>query len=423
VFGAFPAYHAASVDSQQTLVRGRATAFSAGSHRLRRGLMIAETALALILLAGAGLMIRTLQRASAVDAGFKPDHLVTAQFILNGEQWTDARQLRFRDDLLGRLRALPGVARAALTFALPIDGSQWNSIFIVSGKPVPERAQLPSAAFTPVSAEYFETVGMRLLRGRFFERRDGQSSPRVAVVNESFASRMWPGEDPIGRTLKQGWPEDKGDWREVIGVVADVKFNGITNETPLQVYLPLDQVSMRYLAIVARTASDADALMPSIESVVHDLDKDLPLYGKRTMDQILESSLARERMSTIVFMMFAAVAVALAAIGLYGVVSHSVTERTHEIGVRMALGADPRHVLALVVGQGVMTAVAGIAIGLAGALALSRTIEGLLFGVQSTDPLTFAAVAALLLGVALTACAVPAWRATRVDPTRALRAE
>jgi putative ABC transport system permease protein len=423
VFGAFPAYHAASVDSQQALVRGRAAAFNAGSHRLRRGLMIAETALALILLAGAGLMIRTLQRATAVDTGFKPDHLVTAQFILNGEQWTNARQLGFRDELLGRLRAVPGVTRAALTFALPIDGSQWNSIFIVSGKPVPERAQLPSAAFTPVSTEYFETVGMRLLRGRYFERRDGDSSPRVAVVNESFANRMWPGEDPLGRTLKQGWPEDKGDWREVIGVVADVKFNGITSETPLQVYLPLDQVSMTYLAIVARTSADADALMPSIESIVHDLDRDLPLYGKRTMDQILEGSLARERMSTIVFMMFAAVAVALAAIGLYGVVSHSVTERTHEIGIRMALGADPRHVLTLVVGQGVITAAAGIVIGLAGALALSRTIEGLLFGVQSTDPTTFAGVVALLLAVAFTACAIPAWRATRVDPTRALRAE
>ncbi|HEY7284993.1 MAG TPA: ABC transporter permease [Vicinamibacterales bacterium] len=423
VFGAFPAYQASSVDSQQTLVRGRANAFSAGSHRLRRGLMMAETALALILLVGAGLMIRTLQRATSVDTGFKPDHLVTAQFILNGEEWTDARQHGFRDTLLDRLRALPGVTRAALTFALPIDGSQWNSIFIVSGKPVPERAQLPSAAFTPVSTEYFETVGMRLLRGRYFERRDRESSSPVAVVNESFASRMWPGEDPIGRTLKQGWPEDKGDWREVIGVVADVKFNGITSETPLQVYLPLDQVSMRYLAIVARTASDAEALMPSIESVVHDLDTDLPLYGKRTMDQMLESSLARERMSTIVFMLFAAVAVALAAIGLYGVVSHSVTERTHEIGVRMALGADPRHVLALVVGQGLMTAVAGIVIGLVGALALSRTIEGLLFGVRSTDPVTFAGVAALLLGIALTACAVPGWRATRVDPTRALRAE
>jgi len=423
VFGAFPAYQASSVDSQQTLVRGRANAFSAGSHRLRRGLMMAETALALILLVGAGLMIRTLQRATSVDTGFKPDHLVTAQFILNGEEWTDARQHGFRDTLLDRLRALPGVTRAALTFALPIDGSQWNSVFIVSGKPVPERAQLPSAAFTPVSTDYFEAVGMRLLRGRYFERRDGESSPRVAVVNESFASRMWPGEDPIGRTLKQGWPEDKGDWREVVGVVADVKFNGITSETPLQAYLPLDQVSMRYLAIVARTSSDAEALMPSLESVVHDLDRDLPLYAKRTMDQILESSLARERMSTIVFMMFAVVAVALAAIGLYGVVSHSVTERTHEIGVRMALGADPRHVLALVVGQGLVTAAAGVAIGLAGALALSHTIEGLLFGVRSTDPATFAGVAALLLGIAVTACAIPAWRATRVDPTRALRAE
>ena len=423
VFGAFPAYQASSVDSQQTLVRGRANAFSAGSHRLRRGLMMAETALALILLVGAGLMIRTLQRATSVDTGFKPDHLVTAQFILNGEEWTDARQHGFRDTLLDRLRALPGVTRAALTFALPIDGSQWNSVFIVSGKPVPERAQLPSAAFTPVSTDHFEAVGMRLLRGRYFERRDGESSPRVAVVNESFASRMWPGEDPIGRTLKQGWPEDKGDWREVVGVVADVKFNGITSETPLQAYLPLDQVSMRYLAIVARTSSDAEALMPSLESVVHNLDRDLPLYAKRTMDQILESSLARERISTIVFMMFAVVAVALAAIGLYGVVSHSVTERTHEIGVRMALGADPRHVLALVVGQGLVTAAAGVAIGLAGALALSHTIEGLLFGVRSTDPATFAGVAALLLGIAVTACAIPAWRATRVDPTRALRAE
>jgi putative ABC transport system permease protein len=312
--------------------------------------MIAETALALILLVGAGLMIRTLQEAAAVDTGFQSDHLVTAQFILNGEQWTNARQRTFRDELLRRVRALPSVTRAALTFVLPIDGSQWNSIFIVSGKPVPERAQLPSSAFTPVSTEYFETVGMRLRRGRYFDRRDNESSPRVVVVNESFANRMWPGEDAIGRSVKQGWPEEQGDWREVVGVVADVKFNGVTADTPLQVYLPLDQVSMTYLAIVARSTANASSLMPDIESIVHDLDKDLPLYGRRTMDQILESSLARERMSMTVFMMFAGVALALASIGLYGVVSHSVTERTHEIGVRMALGADPRHVLALVVG-------------------------------------------------------------------------
>jgi putative ABC transport system permease protein len=234
---------------------------------------------------------------------------------------------------------------------------------------------------------------------------------------------MWPGDNPIGQSLKQGWPEDPGKWPEVIGVVADVKFNGITAETPLQVYLPLDQVSMNYLSIVARTATEPAALLPAIEAVVRDLDKDLPLSGKMTMDQILDSSMARERMSMLVFILFAAVALALASIGLYGVVSHGVTERTHEIGVRMALGADPRHVLSLVVGQGLATTMAGIAVGLVGALALSRTIEGLLFGIESTDPATFAAVVALLFVVALTACAIPAWRATRVDPTRALRTE
>jgi putative ABC transport system permease protein len=423
VFGAFPALHVSGIGGQQALVRGRAAALAAGSHRLRRGLMIAETALALILLTGAGLMIRTLQRASAVDMGFRPDHLVTAQFVLNGAQWTDARQRTFRDDLLARLRAVPGVTRAALTFVLPINGSQWNSVYIVSGQPVPERAQLSSAAFTPVSTEYFETVGMRLLRGRLFEARDSESAPRVAVVNESFANRMWPGENAIGQSLKQGWPEEKGNWTEVVGVVADVKFNGITAETPLQVYLSLDQESMNYLSIVARTATDPAALMPALDSIVRDLDKDLPLSGKQTMDQILDNSMAQQRMSMMVLMVFAAVALALASIGLYGVVSHGVTERTHEIGVRMALGADPRHVLSLVVGQGLVTAIVGIGLGLAGAIALSRTIEGLLFGVESTDPATFASVVGLLFTVSLAACSIPAWRATRVDPTRALRAE
>jgi len=423
VFGAFPALHASAADGQEALIRGRATGFSAGSHRLRRGLMVAETALALMLLIGAGLMIRTLQRATSVEAGFRPDHLVTAQMELNGAQWTPARQRTFRNELLERLRAVPGVTQAAITFVLPIDGSQWNSIFIVSNKPVPERAKLPSSAFTPVTPGYFETVGMRLLRGRYFDGHDSENAASVAVVNESFAKRMWPDENPIGQSLKQGWPEDRGSWREVVGVVADVKFNGLTAETPLQVYLPIDQEPVRDLALVARTSGDPASLLPTVESLVHDLDRDLPLFGKRTMDQILESSMARERMSMIVFMVFAAVALALASIGLYGVVAHGVTERTHEIGVRMALGADPRHVLSLIVGQGLVTTIAGIAVGLVGALALSRTIEGLLFGIESTDPATFAAVVALLFVIALTACTIPAWRATRVDPTRALRAE
>jgi putative ABC transport system permease protein len=423
VFGAFPALLASGVQGQHALIRGRATGFAAGSHRLRRGLMVAETALALILLAGAGLMIRTLQQLAGVETGFRPDHLMTAQFALNGPRWTTERQRAFRDELLTKARAVPGVARAALTFALPIDGSQWNSIFIVSGKPVPDRAHLPSSAFTPVSDGYFETVGMRLIRGRTIEARDEATTPRVAVVNESFAREMWPGEDPIGKRLKQGWPEDDNAWTEVVGLIADVKFNGITAETPMQVYLPLNQVAMREMAVVARTAADPATVMPTIETIVHDLDKDLPLFARRTMDQIIESSMAQSRLSMTVFVVFAVVALTLAAVGLYGVVAHSVTERTHEIGVRMALGADPADVLRLIVGQGLVTVVTGLAVGIAGALALSRTIEGLLFGVTPTDPTTFAAVIVLLLGAGLAACGVPAWRATRVDPTAALRAE
>jgi len=423
VFGAFPAIQASGIRGQHVLVRSRASGLTAGSHRLRRGLMIAETALAVLLLTGAGLMIRTLQQLTGVDTGFRPDHLITTQFVLNGEQWTDQRQQVFRDQLLARVRALPGVTRAALTFALPIDGSQWNSVFIAADKPVPARAQLPSAAFTPVSDGYFETVGMRLLRGRTLTTSDIQNAAKVVVINESLARRLWPGEAAIGKRLKQGWPEDQGTWREVVGVVADVKFNGVNVETPIQVYLPLNQEPMRYLAIVARTGSDPAALAPSLAAVVHDIDKDLPLYETRTMTDILDSSIARERLSTIVFVVFAVVALTLASVGLYGVVAHGVTERTHEIGVRMALGADRRHVLRLIIGQGLATAAAGAALGLVGALALSRAIQSLLFGVRATDPATLAAVILMLLAVACIACMLPAWRAARLNPSMALRME
>jgi putative ABC transport system permease protein len=433
VFGALPAFQASGVGGQQALVRGRAAGFAAGSHRLRRGLMVVETALALVLLTGAGLMMRTLQELTRVDTGIRTDHLLTARLMLAGDQYTVARRRTFFDELLTQARALPGVSHAALTFSLPIDGSNWNSIFTVADKPVPERAKLPSAAFTPVSNGYFEALGMRLVRGRLFDRTETADSAKTIVINETLARRLWPGEDPIGKRLKQGWPETPdhptrpdaffSPWREVVGVVADVKFNGITNETPMQVYLPLAQESARSLALVVRSATDPVSLTPSLEGIIRSLDKDLPLFQVRTMDELLDGSIARERMSMLVFAMFAVVALVLASIGLYGVVAHGVTERTHEIGVRMALGADARHVLRLVVGQGVRMALVGTVIGVAAALALSRWMQALLFGVTATDPTTFVAVVATLLVVATAACYIPAWRATRVDPTAALRAE
>jgi putative ABC transport system permease protein len=426
VFGALPAFQASAVNGQQALVRGRSAGFASRSHRLRRGLMVVETALALVLLTGAGLMMRTLQELTQVETGFKPDHLLTTRFQLAGEQWTPERRLAFYDDLQSRLRAIPGITNAAFTFSLPIDGSNWNSIFIVADKPVPPRAQLPSAAFTPVSHGYFETMGMRLLRGRFFDATETRTSAKTIVVNEALAKRLWPGEDPIGKRLKQGWPETPvtvSPWREVVGVVADVKFNGVTADTPIQVYLPLVHEPSRSLAIVARTQGDPSTLGPAVESTMQQINKDLPLFQIRTMDEVLGSSIARQRMSMMVFVVFAIVALTLASVGLYGVVAHGVTERTHEIGVRIALGAEQRHVLGLVVRQGLSMAVIGMAIGIAGSIALSRSIQGMLFGVTATDPMTLVAVVATLLAVALVACYVPAWRATRVNPTMALRAE
>jgi putative ABC transport system permease protein len=422
-FGAFPAFQASGIRGQATLTRSRSAGASAGSHRLRRGLMVIEVALALVLLTGAGLMIRTLQHLTRVETGFQPDHLLTMRFTLTGEQWTEPRRQRFYTDLLAGLRAAPGVTNAALAFSLPIEGSNWNSVFIARDKPVPSRSELPSAAFSPVSDGYFETMTTKLVAGRLFDARDTPASPNVVVVNETLARRLWPGENAVGKSIKQGWPETPSAWREVIGVVADVKFEGVTVETPLQVYLPLTQESARALAIVTRTPAEPAAMTSVVQAAVHRLDKDLPLYAVRSMDQVLDTSMARERMSMLILIVFATVALTLASVGLYGVVAHGVTERTHEIGVRMALGAEPHHVLRLVVGQGISMAIIGTAIGVAASIALSRTVQSLLFGVTATDPVTFGTVVATLLGVALVACYVPAWRATRVDPTTALRAE
>ena len=423
VFGAWPALQASRTGGQQVIVRGRAAGATAGSHRLRRGLMVVEVAVALVLLTGAGLMVQTLRQLTRVDTGFRSDHLLTLRTSLRGERWTAERRILFFDDLRSRITALPGVADAALVSALPVDGSDWNSVFIAAGLPVPPRPALPSAAMTMVSVGYFETMGTRLIRGRLFTAADARSTAPVIVVNESLARQIFPDQDAIGQRLKQGWPESPGTWREIVGVVADVKFEGVSERTPMQVYMPMTQETPRDAAIVIRASGTPGSLQAPVEAIVHAIDRDLAIYAVRTMDRLIETSIARERMGVLVLTVFALLALTLASVGLYGVVAHGVTERTHEIGVRMALGADTRRVLTLVVGQGLTTVFAGLAIGVAAALALARTMQGLLFGVAATDPATFAAVVAMLLAVGLVACYIPAWRATRLDPTTALRSE
>jgi putative ABC transport system permease protein len=424
LFGAFPAAQASGVSGQRLVIRTRSTGASAGSHRLRRGLLVAEVALALILLTAAGLMIRTLGRLAGVETGFKADHLLTLRLALPGGYEDNAKRVALVSDLLTRVRALPGVTTAGVGYSLPIDGSNWNSVFWPRDRPIPPtHDDIPSAAMVPATESYIEALGARLTRGRLIAAADTAASAPVIVVNEALAAAMWPGQDPIGKYLKQGWPESSTPWRQVVGVIGDIKFYGVTEDARMQIYLPLAQNPPADFTLALRTAVEPASMRAAVEGVVSSISRDMPASLVRTMEQVLEESIARQRMALLVLSVFAGVALVLAASGLYGLVAHSVTERTHEIGVRMALGAERRDVIRLVMTHGLSMTAVGILVGVAGAAALSRSLEGLVFGVKPLDPLTFGCVVAMLLGVSLAACYAPAWRATRIAPTTALRAE
>ena len=424
LFGAFPAAQVSRANAQQALVRARTAGSSAASHRIRRALLIAELAMALVLLTGAGLMIRTLTALTGTDPGFRPDHVLTLHLSVPEVRRDNPHRVAVVDDLLARINALPGVTSSAVGYSLPIDGSNWNSVFWPQDKPVPaSHENLPSAAMIPVSPGYFDALGVRVLRGRAFTAADRDTSQPVVVVNETLAARIWPGQDAVGQQIKQGWPERQGTWREVVGVVGDVKFDGITERTPMQVYMPFAQEPPGDFSVVVRSSVPPQSLTSGVEAAVAAISKDMPIADLRTMDALVNESISRQRMARLVLTVFAAIAVLLASIGLFGLVSHGVTERRHEIGVRLALGAERRDVLRLVLAGGVLMTLAGISLGLAGAAVVSRALEELLFGVKPLDGPTFAATPALLLAVSLVACAVPAWRATRIAPATALRAE
>jgi putative ABC transport system permease protein len=425
-FGAFPALQASSASSTQSLTRSSAT-LTPAPRRTRRALMIVEVALALVLLTGCGLMARTMLRLTAVDPGFDPKQLLTARIVLAGKAGdTPERRIAFHEQLLDAVKRLPGVTSAALTLSLPIEGSNWGSVFIVRDKPVPPRAELPASAFVPVSANYFETMGISLRSGRSFTAADTRESRRVTIVNETFARRMWPGENPLGKFVKQGWPEtpeETAPWKEVVGVAADVKLEGVDQDTPMQAFLPLTQEPSRGVALVARTSVPPESLSKPVETVVQSLEKDLPVTRVVSMENLMRTSIARQMLSTVILAVFAGVAILLAGVGLYGVISHSVTERTREIGVRLALGCERGRVVRLFVLQGLAIAALGTIVGLAGAYYLSQWLVTMLFQVQPTDPATYVAVMILLLAVAAAACYFPARRASRVDPLIALRTD
>ncbi len=415
---------------------GRTSTSGPMSRRLFDSLLVAEIAFALVVLAGAGLMTRTMYKIANVDPGFRTDHLLTLRMDITGPKYkNNIAQIRaFEQNALMNVKALPGVESAAFTNSLPIAGQTWGSVFVVGDQPVPERSQIPIAAFNPVSPEYFQTMGIRLLRGRSFTEADGPQSPNVVVINETMARHFWPNEDPIGKRVKQGWPEWTTPWRQVVGVVADVKLNGVIDATPLHIYMPLTQSSDWNMYLAVRTTVEPQTLAASVQSAVHSVDSQIPLYSVRTMDERLERAVVSQRAAMILLSAFALLAMLLAAIGIYGVISWGVGQRTREMGLRMALGALRRDVMWLVLRRSMLLVLTGVTLGLLGAFALTRVLgaaltEGgpgktpLLFGVKAMDPITFILTPILLALVAFLACCLPARRATKIDPLVALRYE
>jgi putative ABC transport system permease protein len=434
LFGLVPALQAARPDLTAALAEGGRSGSSAGRQRFRRGLVVAQIALALMLVTSAGLLIRSFVRIRGVDPGFDPSRLLTAEVELSAVRYDTPAKIRaFYGELVHRLEALPGVGSAAAARALPMTGrleiGDWS--FIVEGRhadpPVPaDRIAADWQALTP---GYFETLRIPVLQGRAIEEQDRSDATQVVVVNRTLARLAWPGQDPIGQRILLGGGGVDSVWRTVVGIVGDVRHRGLTAQPRPEMYLPHTQfpagtgTPQRTMRIVLRAGGDPVALAGPVRAALAGLDRAVPLVDVQTMDQAMGNWAAERRLTTILVAAFAALALALGGVGVYGVVAHLVVQRTREIGIRIALGALPREILGLVMRQGAWLAAAGVALGVAGALAASRVLTGLLFQVAPTDPLTYAGTSLALLGVAAVAALVPALRATRTDPVEALRSE
>jgi len=433
MFGLLPAWSATGTKPAMAFNQ-RSSTSGPLRRRLFDSLLVAEIALALVVVTGAVLMTRTMYKIAHVDPGFQSDHVLTMRFDIQDPKYVAAKQESFRRDVLTNVKAIPGVESAAFTLSLPIEGSGWGSVFIVGDQPVPERSQLPSAAFNPISPEYIKTMRIPLLKGRFFTEADAEKSPDVVLINETMARRYWPNENPIGKRVKQGWPEWTTPWREVVGVVGDVKLEGVIEQAPVHVYLPLSQAPMGSLFLTVRSQVEPQSLNAPIQGAVHAVDSQIPLYEVRTMEDRMQRAVVSQRAAMILLSAFAIVAMLLAVVGIYGVISWGVVQRTREMGVRMALGALRRDVMWLVLRRCSLLVLAGVSLGLLGSFALTRVLgvslsevgpgkTPLLFGVKALDPITFIVAPILLAVVAILACCLPARRATKIDPLVALRYE
>ena len=424
LFGLAPAWQTARTDLAETLREGgRGAAGAAHSNRLRSGLVIAETAIGVVLLVGAGLLLRSFQQLIRVDPHFNPHYLLALDVNLPSSRYNDQQTVLFYDQLLAKLRALPGVDAASAAWPLPFSGNDATISFEIQGRPSPP-GQHPFAALAVVSPGYFHTLGIALLRGREFNLRDDAKSPPVVIVSQNFARQYFSNQNPIGQHMRPGIGDEKSPMREIVGVVADIKHDSLSDDFDPRYYLPYSQGMFGpQPSIVLRSAGNPVTQLDAVSNAIHGMDKELAVFNVHTMDEMMSNSANQPRFNAFLFSLFAAVALLLTAIGLYGVMAYSVVQKTHEIGIRMALGADPSDLLRMVLQRAVVLVGAGLGVGIAIGLGVTRFLASMLFAVHPLDWPTYAAVAAVLMGVGLLAGYVPARRASRVDPMVALRYE
>ena len=431
IFGLAPALQATKPDLSGAMKEGgRGSSADSGRRRLRSSLVVIEVALSFMLLAGAGLLVRSFFQMMRVETGFDSTNVITAGLPIVASRYPDPGQLNaYLRQIVARVDALPGVREAAMTNAVPMRGWGNGMPFLIAGRPVVDRANRNAAGFKQVGASYFHTIGMKLVKGRGFNDRDVKGSMPVTVINQTMAARYFAGEEPIGRRILvqeivPGQPAlgPEIPW-EIVGVVADEKTGSLDGGSRPGMYVPLEQSPSTFVSLVVRANIDPLSLQRAIGQAVHEVNKDQPLADVLTLEQIKDESAASNRLRTMLLGIFATFALLLAAIGIYGVISYTVVQRTHEMGIRAALGANAGTLLTLILGSGMTLAGLGLALGFAGSLMLARLLGSLLFGVSPRDPLTMGAAAVLLAAVAFLACYVPARRAAKLDPLVALRCE
>jgi putative ABC transport system permease protein len=428
VFGLLPASRISAPDLNETMLESGRTSTATSAHsRFRSMVVVAQTALGVMLLIGAGLLIRSLERLSHADLGLEPSHVLTADFNLSETRYKGDKIDSFVTELLNRVRALPGVTSAAGAMPLPLGGDDgWNVDFNFVENPVPKNDE-PSAGFYDVTPGFFETMKIPLLRGRFFDQRDQRNSDPVMIINEALAKKYFPDRDPVGRKIKigagEGAARERYKTREIVGVVGDVRTSNLTQSPLPAYYIPTSQLIWGAPTLVVRTAGDPREISPVIAKVLQSMDAEAPLFNVRTMEDCLALDRGRARFQTVLLSLFAGIALLLTAIGLYGTIAYSVAQRTHEIGVRLALGASRANVLSMMLHYGMQLTVLGLVIGVAGALALAKIIAAMLYETPPRDPATYFVVCVTLSIVALLASYLPALRASKVDPLVALRYE